>query len=170
MIVVISQIGPPGNPPLSEADLLEWLPRLCPRCTALAIVGHGRRKRQAHGANHRWIRVRRGLCQHCHVTITVLPAWLVPGGRYSLLARVDALRQAETAPLEQVSPAMQEPERLVDSSTMRRWRRRRVVSWLACTLTLHRLGRVVANLLAPTLFAWDWPAVARILFPEAKPT
>jgi hypothetical protein len=169
MIVVISQITQLGKPPLSEADQLEWLPRLCPRCAVWAIVGHGRRKRQAHDKDHGWIRVRRGLCQHCEVTITVLPAWLVPGAHYSLHARADALRQAETLPLEQASPATREPDRLVDPSTMRRWRRRRAVSWLACTLTLQTLGGVVAKLLAPTMLAWDWPAAARILFPEAKP-
>lgn len=170
MIVFISQIAPPGNPPLSEADLLEWLPRLCPRCAVLAMVGHGRRRRQAHDQDHGWIRVRRGLCRHCHVTITVLPAWLVPGAPYSLHARADALCQGETVPLEQASPTTLEPERLVDPSTMRRWRWRRVVSWLACTLCLQRLGLVAAKLLAPTMLAWDWPAAARILFPEAKPT
>ena len=170
MIVFIPQIGRAGNPPLSEADQLEWLPRLCPSCAARAIVGHGRRKRKAYDQHHVEIRVRRGRCRHCRVTVTVLPAGLVPGARYSLFARVDALRQAETVPLEQVSPILREPERWVDPSTMRRWRRRRVVSCLACTWTLQRLGRVVANLLAPTLLAWDWPAVARMLFPEAKPT
>ena len=39
---------------------------------AAAVIGHGRRSRQAHDRDHEPIRIRRGLCNHCHRTVTVL--------------------------------------------------------------------------------------------------
>jgi hypothetical protein len=172
MVIVIPQIGLSSNRQIPEAELLEWLPRLCPRCGTLAVVGHGRRHRSAHDEHHTFIRVRRGLCQHCELTITVLPAWCLPYTHYSLAARADFLHHhvEEGSPLEQAAPATQDPDRVADPATLRRWLQRRAASWLAGVLTLQEWGRVAANLLAPTILAWDWPAAARILFPEPKPT
>ena len=83
----------------------EWLPRQCPACSQMAIVGHGRRRRQAHDGWHDWILLRRGMCKICGGTLTVLPAWCVPGARYSLLARHSALAQlAQGVSAEQATP------------------------------------------------------------------
>ena len=47
------------------------------------IVGHGRRRKQAHDDQHDWIWVRRGRCPPCKKTFTVLPDWSPPSGHYS---------------------------------------------------------------------------------------
>jgi hypothetical protein len=47
------------------------------------VIGHGWRSRQAHDAHHTQIRIHRGICKLCDLTLTMLPEWLVPGGHYS---------------------------------------------------------------------------------------
>ena len=132
----------------------EWLPRHCPACGQIAIIGHGRRRRQAHDGWHDWILVRRGLCNGCGGTLTVLPAWCVPSAHYSLLARQQALGQlGRGIPVEQAATHCRDPDRLADGSTIRRWFWRRIESL-----------RFFAAL--PTLLAWDWRAVRRILIAE----
>lgn len=135
---------------------LDQIPRRCPDCQQESIVGHGRRRRQAHDETHDWIWVRRGLCRLCRATFTFLPASCVPRSRYSLRCWLDALKQwIQYRTAEPVSPAVKEKKRLVDPSTVRRWRRR----W--------------ANLrsqfsLLPTQFAWDCETVCGSLrFEEA---
>ena len=39
--------------------------RHCPICSQDSIVGHGRRRKQAHDQHHDWIGIRRGLCNRC---------------------------------------------------------------------------------------------------------
>jgi hypothetical protein len=133
----------------------EWLPRQCPACGRIAIIGHGRRRRQAHDGIHDSILVRRGICKVCSGTLTVLPAWCVPGASYSLPARQQALDQiGQGLSLEQASPHCRDPDRIADPSTIRRWVWRRIQSlrfWSA----------------APTLFAWDWRAASRTLIAES---
>jgi hypothetical protein len=51
------------------ADIL----RRCPVCVRDSIVGHGRRRKQAHDEHHDWIGIRRGLCNRCGKTFTFLP-------------------------------------------------------------------------------------------------
>jgi hypothetical protein len=132
----------------------EWLPRECPACLQVAVVGHGRRRRQAHDAIHDWILVRRGLCKVCGRTLTALPGWCVPGALYNLPARQQALdRLGRRCPLEQAAPDCRDPDRIADPSTVRRWFWRRVASLRFLLWT-------------PTLFAWDWFAAGRILFAE----
>lgn len=132
----------------------EWLPRQCPGCREIAVIGHGRRRRQAHDGEHDWILVRRGLCKVCGGTLTVLPAWCLPRAPYSLLARQQALdRLGQGYRFEQAAPHCRDPDRLADSSTIRRWFWRRIESL-----------RFLAW--APTLFAWDWRAAGRILIAE----
>lgn len=132
----------------------EWLPRQCPACGQIAIIGHGRRRRQAHDGMHDWILVRRGMCKVCGGTLTVLPAWCVPGAPYSLLARQQALaRLGQGCRVEQASPHCRDPDRMADFSTIRRWVWRRIESL-----------RFLA--VAPTLFAWDWRAACRTLIAE----
>jgi len=53
-------------------------------CRNDTIIGHGRRLRQSHDGQHEWIWVRRGICEPCRKTFTVLPDWLAPSGHYSL--------------------------------------------------------------------------------------
>jgi len=136
----------------------DWLPRQCPRCRQMAVVGHGRRQRSALDRSHDRIRVRRGKCNRCKQTLTVLPAWCIPRCRYNLPARQEALqRVADGLPIEQSAPDCQDPDRIADPSTLRRWFWRRIESLV---IFLH----------APsTLLAWDWRAAARILIPEPNP-
>ena len=143
VIVFIPRPGDGCKP--GEYDA-EWLPRQSPACRQIAIVGHGRRRRQAHDGLHDWILLRRGMCKVCGRTLPVLPAWCVPDGRYSLFVRQQALAQlAQGAPAEQAAPHCRDPDRLADSSTIRRWFWRRIesMSFFAAL---------------PTLFAWDWRA------------
>ena len=48
-----------------------------------SIVGHGRRRKQAHDEHHDWIGIRRGLCNRCGKTFTFLPPFSPPYGHYS---------------------------------------------------------------------------------------
>jgi hypothetical protein len=61
------RIHAPGN---LEADWAEAgadiILRRCPICEQDSIVGHGRRRKQAHDAHHDWIGIRRGLCRVCY--------------------------------------------------------------------------------------------------------
>ena len=134
----------------------EWLPRQCPGCGKVAVIGHGRRLRQAHDRVHDSIRVRRGLCNHCDRTLTVLPHWCVPRASYNLSAREQAMaRLASGETLEQAAPDCRDPHRIADPSTIRRWFWRRIES-------LRFFCR-------PTLLAWDWRAAAAILIVERTP-
>jgi hypothetical protein len=51
------------------------LPRRCPVCRDDTIIGHGRRLRQSHDDQHECIWVRRGICEPCRKTFTILPDW-----------------------------------------------------------------------------------------------
>jgi hypothetical protein len=151
VIVFIPRFGEERKPDQPDR---EWLPRQCPACSQIAIIGHGRRRRQAHDGTHDWILVRRGICKVCGGTLTVLPAWCVPGAPYSLPVRQEALqRLGEGVPAEQAAPHCRDPDRIADGSTIRRWFWRRVES-----LRFLRW--------APTLLAWDWRAASRILIAE----
>jgi hypothetical protein len=133
----------------------EWLPRQCPACRQMTIIGHGRRRRQAHDRSHDWILVRRGVCKVCGRTLTVLPGGCVPAAPYTLLARQQALdRLAQGCPTEQAAPDCRNPDRIADPSTIRRW-------FWRCIESLRFLAW------APTLPAWDWRAASRILIAEA---
>jgi len=89
----------------------------------VAVIGHGRRRKQAHDAHHVCIRIRRGLCRQCHVTITVLPAWSLPYTHYSLATRAEAFKRGVEGriPIEQAAPPVQDADRVADPSTLRRW-------------------------------------------------
>jgi len=58
-----------------------------------SIIGHGRRRKQAHDEDHDWIQIRRGICNLCGKTFTFLPPFSSPYGHYSLIARSQALRR-----------------------------------------------------------------------------
>jgi Domain of unknown function (DUF6431) len=64
-----------------DADWAEADPgivRTCPICQCDSIIGHGRRRKQAHDEDHDWIPIRRGLCNLCGKTFTLLPTFSPP--------------------------------------------------------------------------------------------
>jgi len=140
------------------------LPRHCPFCDRDTIVGHGRRRKQAHDDKHDWIWVRRGRCPVCKKTFTVLPVWSPPFGHYSYECRrkaCDAVANGKPA------PHCRDSARLPDDSTLRRWAWRKFVS-VPCRLVMS-VRPVRANFFsAPTILAWDFPAMSRILRLEAN--
>ncbi len=145
---------------------LDRMPRLCPVCLGLTIIGHGMRFRQAHDAAHDRIRVRRGICRHCHTTFTFLPEWLTPSGQFTLHCREQACQRiGEGESFERAVPECKDPSRLPDPSTVRRWAQRRLCS-LWCWL--KNGVRTELFLRAPTIVAWDLIAACRILPSEAR--
>jgi hypothetical protein len=101
----------------------EIILRRCPVCERDSIIGHGRRRKQAHDEHHDWIGIRRGRCGSCGKTFTFLPLFSLPYTQYSLLARCQALRQrfAEQCSWEKALPKLKDADRLPDPSTVRRW-------------------------------------------------
>jgi hypothetical protein len=99
------------------------IPRQCPTCLTDSIIGHGRRRKQAHDEDHDWISVRRGLCKRCLRTITFLPVFSLPYTHYSLIARSHALRRyfVEHCSLEAAAPLVKDPDRVPAASTVGRW-------------------------------------------------
>jgi len=105
------------------ASGVEVILRRCPVCERDSIVGHGRRRKQAHDEHHDWIRIGRGLCPGCGKTFTFLPPLSLPYTHYSLLARCQALQRrfVEHCSWEEAPPPLKDPNRLPDPSTLRRW-------------------------------------------------
>jgi len=135
-------------------------------CRDTTIIGHGRRLRNAHDDRHERIWIRRGICQRCNQTFTILPDWLVPFGHYSLRCRKQACEQiAGGESAERATPCCQDPARVPDSSSVRRWARRRVFS-AYCWLKIVAAGELF--LPVPTILAWDFGVFRRILPTEAK--
>ena len=145
---------------------LALLPRRCPVCRNDTIIGHGRRLRQSHDDQRESIWVRRGICEPCRKTFTVLPDWLAPSGHYSLHCRqqsCERIAAGDTA--EQAAPHCKDPTRLPDPSTVRRWAQRRLISvwcWVKAGTQGERFLRT------PTILAWDLGAFCRILPFEAR--
>jgi Domain of unknown function (DUF6431) len=174
-IVFIPLRGDPCNPDFDwAASGKEEIPRLCPKCLRDSIVGHGRRRKQAHDETHDWIGIRRGACRSCHLTFTFLPVFSLPYTHYSLLARSQALRRyfLEHTSLESAAPHLKDPNRVADPSTLRRWFRsldsspafsflrsavRTIANWLARG---EQLPHTPLHLSWPTLFPFLqllWP-------------
>jgi hypothetical protein len=101
----------------------EVILRRCPVCEHDSIIGHGRRRKQAHDEDHDWIEIRRGCCHGCGTTFTFLPLFSLPYTHYSLRARAQALgrRFLEHCSWEEAMPTLKDPDRLPDPSTPRRW-------------------------------------------------
>jgi hypothetical protein len=87
------------------------------------IIGHGRRRKQAHDERHDWIETRRGRCTGCEATFTFLPVFSLPYTHYSLIARSQALRRyfLDHGSWESAVPDLKDPDRVPDSSILRRW-------------------------------------------------
>jgi hypothetical protein len=145
---------------------LELLPRRCPLCDDDTIIGHGRRLRQCHEDRREDIWVRRGICEPCKKTFTILPDWLAPFGHYSLHCRQQACeRIAVGDSAEQAAPHCKDVTRLPDPSTVRRWAQRRLISvwsWIKIAVKKRDFLRT------PTISAWDLSTLCRILPIEAR--
>ncbi len=105
-------------------DCDENIIRRCPICERDSIVGHGRRRKQAHDEHHDRISIRRGRCAGCGTTFTFLPLFSLPYTHYSLVARSHALQQRFVegcCSWEKTFPKLKDPDRLPDPSTVRRW-------------------------------------------------
>ena len=145
---------------------LDLLPRRCPLCRADTIIGHGRRWRQSHDERRESVWVRRGLCQPCRKTFTVLPDWLAPSGHYTVQCRQQACeRMSAGGSVERAAPLCKNPTRLPDPSTLRRWAHRRLLT-LWCWMRAGIQCEYFAG--APTILAWDLGAFCRILPIEAR--
>jgi Domain of unknown function (DUF6431) len=123
-IVFIALPATQGKPAMDWAEAaVERIIRRCPVCACDSIVGHGRRRKQAHDEDHDWIRIRRGLCNICGKTITFLPVFSLPYSHYSLIARSEALRRyfVDGCSWEAAAPPVKDPYRVTDPSTLRRW-------------------------------------------------
>ncbi|HEY6371437.1 MAG TPA: DUF6431 domain-containing protein [Candidatus Sulfotelmatobacter sp.] len=132
-------------------------------CGNRTIVGHGRRRKQAHDQRHGWIWIRRGRCRPCRKAFTILPAWSPPYGRYSLHCRQqawDSLSKADS--WEESVPNTKEPDHMPDPSTVRRWAGQLCCLWV---LLATRLSQATGwNIFGPsTIVAWDWNVVRLIL-------
>ena len=144
--------------------------RRCPLCARDSVSGHGRRQKQAHDEDHDWIAIRRGICRPCRKTITFLPVFSLPYTHYSLLARSAALRRRFVEGLcwEQAAPAVKDPQRLADPSTLRRWFRaldssRPIFSSLR--RTVQAIDRWIRNEQVLRFGDWNlsWPTVFPLL-------
>ena len=148
---------------------LAQLPRWCPLCGNRTIIGHGRRLKQAHDDRHSHIWIRRGLCRRCQKTFTVLPDWSPPSGIYSLHCRQEAwklLRRSDGG-WERSVPDVADASRSPDPSTVRRWAGRLLkVGTLLTAKFWQAVGWSAAT--PPTILAWDWNAISRILPIEAR--
>jgi hypothetical protein len=149
---------------------LQLLPRWCPVCGNQTIVGHGRRRKQAHDHQRDWIWIRRGRCVRCRTTFTILPGWLFPYCHYSIDCRQQAWDEVRTndAGWEQSAPHCKDHGRLPDPRTLRRWAWHRLVSvWYGLKVWMFSLT-TWKFLQPPTILAWDLPAASRILLPKAS--
>jgi len=148
---------------------ISLLPRRCPFCVNRTIIGHGKRLNQAHDESHARIWIRRGLCGPCRKTFTVLPDWSPPSGVYSLRCRQrlwDLLQHSDSN-WERFVPDVADASRSPDSSTVRRW--------AGCLLRLAMLLAAKfwqatgwSSSTFPTILAWDWTSIRRILPIEAR--
>jgi hypothetical protein len=104
----------------------EVILRRCPICSQDSIIGHGRRRKQAHDEHHDWIGIRRGRCRPCHKTFTFLPPFSPPYGQYSFIARSLALQRyfLDSYSWEAAAPTVKDPDRVADPATLRRWFRK----------------------------------------------
>jgi len=126
VIVFIPWTDPVGN--------LSWPARLCPSQQTSSVIGRGWRNRQAHDSSLSLIRIQRGICNRCPLTLTFLPFWLMPHAHYSLLARQQAttLANSPICPLEHCIPICADKDRSPDPSTVRRSLLRRTQSlWIS---------------------------------------
>jgi hypothetical protein len=142
---------------------LELLPRRCPLCERETIIGHGKRLREANDDRRQRVWIRRGFCPPCRKTFTILPEWLIPSAPFTLRCRRQACELVSAGNVaEQAGPHCEDPSRLPDPTTVRRWCWRRLLSVWCWLSNGHHFLRV------PTIAAWDLAAFCRILPLGAK--
>ena len=127
------------------ASCAEVILRRCPVCERDSIIGHGRRRKQAHDEHHDWIGIRRGRCPGCGKTFTFLPLLSLPYTQYSLLVRCQALRRRfveQHCSWEEATPALKDANRTPDPSTLRRWAQHLDRSQPALSFLRQTLARV----------------------------
>ena len=173
-ILFVSVSAAPGKLATDWAEHSdEIIIRRCPFCERDSIVGHGRRRKQAHDEYHDWIWIHRGRCTDCGTTFTFLPVFSLPYTHYSLLARCQALQRrfAEHCPWEKALPKLKDPDRLPDPTTVQRWASgldfsQPALSFLRQTVTraAHWLDRGRQGLDEVVPPAWLTPAL-EILWP-----
>jgi len=169
-ILFIPLLANYNNPALDWAAVgAEYLARRCPRCLCDWIIGHGRRRKQAHDESHDWIPIRRGLCNLCHTTFTILPRFSLPYTHYSLLARSQALRRyfLERCTWEAAAPLVKDPDRVADPATLRRWFRSldSSCSFWFLRRTLEAVSQAVARgaVICHDGLRWSWRTAAAFL-------
>jgi hypothetical protein len=123
MIVFIPLCSEKDNDEDWAISCADYLLRECPHCCEPSIVGHGRRRKQAHDEKHDWICIRRGICNLCGMTFTFLPIFSLPYCHYSLIARSHAVWTyfVENCSLDMSAPIIKDPDRIAAPSTLRRW-------------------------------------------------
>jgi len=95
-----------------------------------------------------------------------LPDWLAPSGHYTLRCRQQACERIGSGEsVEQAVPYCKDPNRLPDSSTVRRWAQQRLLT-LWCWIKVGAHGGDFLR--TPTILAWDLGALCRILPIEAR--
>jgi hypothetical protein len=159
-----------SKPETAWADWTAVMLRRCPICDRDSIVGHGRRRKQAHDEHHDWIEIRRGICSRCGKTFTFLPPFSLPYTHYSLLARSQALRFyfVEHCSLESAAPTVTDPDRVADPSTLRRWFRnldcaQPSFSFLRSTLTAAARFLASGEMIRHDALPLSWPTMALFL-------
>ena len=142
-------------------------------CGIDSIIGHGRRRKQAHDEHHDWIGIHRGRCPGCKKTFTFLPLLSLPYTHYSVLTRSQALQQrfVKHCSWEEAAPTLKDPNRMPDPSTLRRWARGLDRSQPAISFFRQTLARMAQWLARddptdPQAEPWSWltPAL-QILWP-----
>jgi len=166
LFIALPEAKDNADPEVTAFPLL-LLPRRCPFCRNQTIVGHGLRRKQATRPAARVgldsPRSVRALPQ----TFTVLPTWSPPYGHYSLRCRQQAWELlGESDSWEQAVPEVKDPNRLPDPSTVARWAGR---LFLLAVLLTSKLWQAAGWNVSrpPTILAWDWSAISRILPVEA---
>jgi len=140
--------------------------RRCPLCKRESIVGHGCRRKQAHDADHDWIRIRRGYCKCCRKSFTFLPPFSLPYTHYSLLAHVEALRRRflECRSWDEAVPTLKDSQCLPDPSTVRRWSMGMDLSRLWPSFFDRVLARVACWRADRDQTATDWGLIPALAF------
>ncbi len=136
--------GPPHKLETEWEKDCDKILRRCPVCQRESIIGHGRRRKQAHDQHHDWITIRRGRCAVCGKTFTFLPLFSFPYTHYSLLARCYAFRRrfVEHCSWEKATPLLKDLNRIPDPSTLRRWSNGMDRSQLALSFLRQTLARI----------------------------
>ena len=98
-------------------DCDEIILRRCPVCERDSIVGHGRRRKQAHDEHHDWIGSIAAAAQIAGRPSLSFPLFSLPYTHYSLVARSQALQRrfAEHCSWEKALPKLKDPDRVARS-------------------------------------------------------